>query len=422
MTVNRHSLPTRSSASPPQSRAYSEHALLTPTETSQLLIEGLQHSAVLQLRCNGRIERCSIEAERLLGYESRELQGQHFSVLFAPEELAQGARDQDLIRARDEGRLENVGWHRRCDGTRFLANVVITPRRRGVDLLGYGVVLREIAVDGASPLAPRAPDAHLLARIAELEHLDQRKNTFLIMVSHELRNPLSAILSSLEILRHEGASEAIQRQARDMAERQVWRLTGLVNDLLEATRLMCGKISLYRKPLDLRWAAERAAETCRPLIERRLHEFDVILPNEPLWLDADPARIEQVIANLLTNAAKYTPDGGLVSLTLWREDGEAVLSVKDTGKGIPADQLSSIFDLFTQVDRDGEDGLGVGLSVVRTLVTMHEGTVEASSPGVGKGSAFVVRLPTCPPPEDATDGQPSRLVGASTSRDIDGRT
>jgi len=233
------------------------------------------------------------------------------------------------------------------------------------------------------------------AQAEALVDLHRRKDEFLAMLSHELRNPLSAITNAVEILDREN-DEPIQQKARTIIRRQVGHLVVLVNDLLEVTRVLSGRIQLHREELDLRGIVQQAMETTRNLFEQRKHELNVTLPDEPIWLMGDALRLEEVIVNLLNNAAKYTPEGGHVSLSLNKEGEDAVVRVKDTGVGIGPDLLPQVFDLFTQAKRTldrSQGGLGVGLTVVRKLVEMHGGTTEAHSSGLGQGSEFIVRLP-----------------------------
>ena len=238
----------------------------------------------------------------------------------------------------------------------------------------------------------------------------RRKDEFLAMLSHELRNPLAPITNAVQLLSLQKNEGKLQYKARTIIERQVGQLTRLVDDLLEVSRITTGKIHLQKERIGLNGIVERALETARPLMDQHKHELTVSLSPQPIWLDADPARIEQVIVNLLTNAAKYTHDGGRISLIVQQEDAEVVLRVKDTGVGIAPELLPHIFDLFTQAERSldrSQGGLGIGLSLVQRLVDMHGGRVEVSSV-VGQGSEFVVRLPVMatpatPHPPTSTD-------------------
>jgi PAS domain S-box-containing protein len=228
-----------------------------------------------------------------------------------------------------------------------------------------------------------------------LREADRRKDEFLATLAHELRNPLAPIKSGLEILRITRAAAATST-VQEMLERQTNHLVRLVDDLMEVARVTRGRIELRLEPIDLGGVLRNAVETSRPLIDAARHELSVTLPAEPVTLVADPVRLAQVVANLLNNAAKYTEEGGHISLSAYREGGDAVVSVRDTGIGIPAEELPRLFDLFAQADRTyhrAKGGLGIGLTLVRTLVELHGGSVLARSDGVGCGSEFIVRLP-----------------------------
>jgi signal transduction histidine kinase len=229
-----------------------------------------------------------------------------------------------------------------------------------------------------------------------LREADRRKDEFLAMLSHELRNPLAPIRNAVQVLRRQDPADPDLAWARDLIDRQLEQLTRLVDDLLDVSRITGGKIRLVREALDLAAVVERAVETSRPLLDERRQRLEVRLPPESLWVEGDATRLAQVLANLLNNAAKYTDVGGQVWLTAEKVGAEAVLRVRDTGIGIPAAMLPHVFDLFTQVDTAldrTQGGLGIGLTLVRRLVEMHGGRVEAHSAGRGRGSEFVVRLP-----------------------------
>jgi CheY-like chemotaxis protein/two-component sensor histidine kinase len=239
------------------------------------------------------------------------------------------------------------------------------------------------------------------------------------MLSHELRNPLAPILNALHILRLQQDENPIQQEARGMIERQVRQLSRLVDDLLEVSRITTGRVKLQQERVEVSGVIERAVEAIRPVVQQRQHELSVTLPDTPLWLYGDPHRLEQVVVNLLTNAAKYTDKGGRTWLTVKQEGDEMMLRVRDTGVGIAPEFLPRIFDLFTQADRSldrSQGGLGIGLTLVQRLVEMHRGTVEAHSDGLGKGSEFVVRLPVLLSPAKSqrpTPAEPVKPTGRS---------
>jgi signal transduction histidine kinase len=239
----------------------------------------------------------------------------------------------------------------------------------------------------------------LQERTEVLSELNRRKDEFLAMVSHELRNPLGAIRNAVHVLNLLRNEDALQEKARTIIEHQVAQLTRLVDDLLEVSRIATGKLDLRQDRVVMSGIVERAVETARPLMNLGRHELGVSLSPQPVWLFADAARLEQVVVNLLVNAAKYTGEGGQVRLTVGQEDGECVLRVRDTGVGIAPGLLPHVFDLFTQEKRSQEQscgGLGIGLALVKQLVEMHKGRVEVHST-VGRGSEFVVRLPVVSP-------------------------
>jgi PAS domain S-box-containing protein len=249
-----------------------------------------------------------------------------------------------------------------------------------------------------------------------LREADRRKNEFLAMLAHELRNPMAPIRNAVQIMRLLGPTDAKLESAREMIERQVEHMTRLVDDLLEVSRITTGKIKLQKEPVDLVEVVQRGVETSRPLIEARHHEFTVSYPPEPIRLQADPTRLAQVISNLLNNAAKYTESGGHIWLTVSRVEAEAVVRVRDSGIGISADLLQRIFDLFTQADRSldrSQGGLGIGLTLVKSLVEMHGGSITADSKGPGKGSEFVMRLPVAAVPEHARMAESQAPTAAS---------
>jgi signal transduction histidine kinase len=244
--------------------------------------------------------------------------------------------------------------------------------------------------------ALRSRGAQIEESRAALKEADRRKDEFLATLAHELRNPLAPIRNSLHILRLAASDSQTTERVREMMERQVNHMVRLVDDLLEVSRITRGKIELRKEQLELATVVQSALETSKPLVDAARHKLTVNLPAEPLILHADPVRLAQVLANLLNNAAKYTPEGGQIWLTAGSTGSDAVVSVRDSGTGIPAEMLPKVFDLFMQVDQTysrAQGGLGIGLTLVSSLVSLHGGTVEARSEGLGRGSEFVVRLP-----------------------------
>lgn len=230
----------------------------------------------------------------------------------------------------------------------------------------------------------------------ELRDQDRRKDEFLALLAHELRNPLAPLRNGLQVIRLAGADADTVLQARGVMERQLGHMVRLIDDLLDISRISRNKMELRRSRVLLADVISSAVETARPSIEEAEQELAVAIPDQPLHLDADLTRLAQVFGNLLTNSAKYTPRGGHISLTAERQHAEVVVSVRDDGIGIPAESLGRIFDMFSQLDRGIErstGGLGIGLALVKGLVEMHGGSVTVDSPGIGNGSTFTVRLP-----------------------------
>jgi signal transduction histidine kinase/CheY-like chemotaxis protein len=229
-----------------------------------------------------------------------------------------------------------------------------------------------------------------------LREADRRKDEFLATLGHELRNPLAPLMTGLQLLKLADIQDPVVLRVRAVLERQIQHLARLVDDLLEVSRITRGLIQLRREPLDLALVLRSAIETCRPAVEAAQHELIADLPSDPMTMAGDPVRLTQVFANLLSNAAKYTDAGGHIWVTAKRQGERVLVSVRDDGIGIPPTRLTSVFEMFSQVDRwhrRTQGGLGIGLTLVRTLVTMHGGRVEARSQGLGAGSEFVVDLP-----------------------------
>lgn len=231
-----------------------------------------------------------------------------------------------------------------------------------------------------------------------LRDADRQKNEFIAMLGHELRNPLAPIRNAVHLMRKLDTPDPNLRWARDVVDRQVDHLARLVSDLLDVSRIVQGKLTLQITLVDLVTVINQAVETSQPLIESRHHTLSVAMPEEPVYLEGDHVRLVQVVSNLLDNAAKYTPEGGRIWLAAVAENGEAIISIRDTGEGISSALLPHLFDAFTQAARTldrAQGGLGLGLMIVQKIIEMHGGNVEVKSEGLGKGSEFVIRLPLC---------------------------
>ncbi|MFS0757573.1 ATP-binding protein [Noviherbaspirillum sp. 1P10PC] len=246
-------------------------------------------------------------------------------------------------------------------------------------------------------LTARLTAEHKLREMNEqLKLADRRKDEFLATLAHELRNPLAPMRNVLEIFKLHAGNESSRSWALSVLDRQLHQLTHLVDDLMDVSRITQGRMELRRQAVDLRTILGVASEDVRGMMEAAFHTFKVDLPDDALMVHVDPTRITQVIVNLLTNAAKYTPEGGQIVLRVKQEKAEAVVSVSDTGIGIPEESLATVFDMFSQLSpalERSQGGLGIGLALVRGLVQLHGGSVSVTSQGVGKGSEFIVRLP-----------------------------
>jgi PAS domain S-box-containing protein len=254
-----------------------------------------------------------------------------------------------------------------------------------------------------------------LAAEEALREADGRKNEFLAMLAHELRNPLAPIRNAVQILRVKGGDDTVQSVLATM-ERQVGQLVRMVDDLLDVNRISRGKIELRTSRVELEPIVQHAVEAVRPICENKGHDLSVILPKHPVYLDADTARMAQVLGNLLNNACKFTNNGGRITLTAAQQAENVVIRIRDNGIGIAAGQLPRIFNMFVQADTSLErtvSGLGIGLTLVKNLVELHDGTVEAHSDGVGQGSEFVVRLPISVAAPDSQS--PAPLVSKSAA-------
>lgn len=391
-------------------RRASEEAIRAREERFRAVAESSSDGIVI-VDDAGRIVFWNTAATRLFGHPEVDARGAPFTLVLPERTHESFRREFERMRERDPARvggrsIETAGRHR--DGHEFPLEIGVSTWRTEDGQRLWCATLRDVT--------ERRQLERARARAEAMAELDRRKDEFLAMLSHELRNPLAPIRNAVDLLRTR-TEDPVQRQARAIVERQVGQLTRIVEDLLEVSRFTTGSVRLRREPLDLRRVVERAVETVRPSVDEHRHALEVALPPEPVPLVADPTRLEQAVVNLVSNAAKYTNDGGHISVALRQEAGVAVLRVRDDGVGIAADLLPRVFDLFTQATRSldrSQGGLGVGLTVVKRIVELHGGTVEARSAGPGRGSEFVVRLRTeAPSAADAADRAPPPADSAS---------
>lgn len=366
-------------------RKRAEEALRQSEERFRLLVEQVQDYAIFMLDPGGHIASWNIGAERLKGYSRQEILGQHFSIFYPPDALAADKPAWELRKALEYGRVEDEGWRIRKDGTRFWANVVITAiyDKEGV-LQGFAKVTRDMTER---------------RKIDVLQETDRQKNEFLALLTHELRNPLAPIRNALYILGLPGVDAVKVERARVMAERQVQHMATLLDDLVDLARINRGRFEVHKGVLDLNTVVDQAMQAIQPECDERGQHLSASLPEHPVWVYGDRTRLEQVMGNLLNNATKYTNPGGRIWVGVNATATEVKVRVQDSGIGIEPMMLPLIFDLFVQAERRLDrsiGGLGIGLTLVRQLVELHGGKVDAFSPGPGKGSEFVVRLPVVP--------------------------
>ena len=362
---------------------------------------------VLTIDERGKIGSANPAAERLFGYSSSEMIGRNISLLMP-----------EPYRAEHDAYLENY-LH---TGVRKIIGIgrEVLGRREDGSTFPMDLAVSELQLDGKRHFQGLVHDVSERKRAeAALREADRLKDEFLATLAHELRNPLAPVRNALELLRRAEDDKALIEQARNIMDRQVGQMVRLVDDLLDISRITGGKLQLRKERVELTDVLDSAIETVRPLIEASGHELTVTLPSQPVPFYADPARLAQVFANLLNNAAKYTAKAGHIWLTAERRADRAVVSVRDTGIGIAADHLSDIFDMFSQVAPALErspGGLGIGLSLVKGLVELHGGTVEARSGGPGKGSEFIVHLPIVDVPIATMESSAGNETIASVAR------
>ncbi|MDR7094896.1 signal transduction histidine kinase [Hydrogenophaga laconesensis] len=303
-------------------------------------------------------------------------------MFFRREDKVEGLPAWQLQRAQLHGKTEEEGWRLRKDGSAFWASIVVSPIvGPGNTLLGYAKVTRDMSEQ---------------RRLHELEHSLQRMNEFLAMLGHELRNPLAPMRNAVTLMQREDALNTAQRISRDIIDRQLTHLTRLLDDLLDAGRLTSGKLHIKPQRTDFRSALTQAVESVWPAMNARALEIELKLPQGNIWVNADEVRLIQVLQNLLSNATKFTPEGGRVEVRVSVEQEHLRVEVADNGVGMSAQTLDDVFQLFSQgegVRETHQPGLGIGLALARSIVEMHGGIISAASAGPGKGSVFSFELP-----------------------------
>jgi PAS domain S-box-containing protein len=383
-------------------RRMTMEALRQSEERFRLLVEGVRDYAIFMLDPEGHVMSWNIGARRIKGYEQDEIVGRHFSIFYPTQAQESGVPLKLLAQALKEGRAEAEGWRMRKDGTRFWGHVLITPLfDHSGELRGYAKITRDLT------------DRR---QTESLREAGRRKDAFLATLAHELRNPLAPILPGVDIiLRSPGDPEKVAGVA-SMLKRQVDQMARLIDDLVDISRITTGKIELRKAQVPLSEVMERAMEAIKPMIERQEQELVVDAGAEDLVVEADPHRLAQILSNLFSNAAKYTPSGGHIRVSAMPDGDELVkISVKDDGRGIAAEFQQSIFELFDQGGSGPAEGLGIGLTLVRSLVEMHGGTVSVTSGGEGQGSEFTLSMPILVPGKWSADAAQAASAQANAA-------
>lgn len=357
-------------------------ALRQSEESLRLLVEGVKDYAIFMLDPGGHIVSWNSGASYIKGYRRDEIIGRHFSLFYPQEDVAAGKPARHLDLARRAGRIEDEGWRVRKDGSLFWANVTLTAVYDDSRALrGFAEVTRDMSER---------------RRREELERSSQRLNEFLATLSHELRNPLAPVRSALTAMRLAPGDGALANQSLALIERQVTHLSRLVDDLLDIGRITSGRIELRTGPVELDDIIALAIEGARPALDAKSQRVDVQGSHGAIRMDADKTRLVQVMQNLVLNASKFSPPGTVVTIATAVQHRTLEIRVSDQGRGISPHALEEIFQLFVQESRPGTDvhgGLGIGLSLCRSLVELHGGTIAAASAGPGLGSTFTLRLP-----------------------------
>lgn len=395
-------------------RRQAEERLREGEERVSLVLESNKDYAIITMDPEGLVTTWNKGAERMFGYTEQEMLGQPGSIIFTPEDLAAGAHIEEMRRAREDGRAEDERWHLHRDGTRLFCSGVMTPLSHGA-VRGYAKIARDVT---GGKRAEHEREAQLQAQremSAKAQAANQLKDEFLAIMSHELKHPLNLIHVNAEILSRLPTVQATGAAVRatETIQRAVMGQAKIIDDLLDFSRLHTGKLALRRTAMDLVRVIDAIVEAMRRDGEASGVAVRTEGTDQPLWINADAVRVEQIGWNLASNALKFTPRGGTVTLALRTEDGMARLDVVDNGMGIAHDSLPHIFDMFEQSSAAklaGKAGLGIGLALVKELTGLHGGRVEASSEGPGRGARFTVWLPLDVPAAVPVGHAPQRRV------------
>jgi PAS domain S-box-containing protein len=391
----------------PRTRTTVEHLRLSE-ERFRLLVESVKDYAIFMLDPQGYVTSWNRGAENMKGYKASEIVGRHFSTFYPQVDIDAGKCELELDGAVANGRFEDEGWRLRNDGTRFWANVVITPLWDTTgELLGFAKVTRDLSErrlaeetarelfrEQAAREAAQRSERLLSAAVERAEEASRAKDEFLATVSHELRTPLNAIVGWVSVLQQRALEPSIAR-ALEVIDRNARAQAQIIDDILDVARVITGKLTLSLKPMDLVSVTKDALEVVTPSASAKQIALTFTHPSEPCVLVADPERLQQAAWNLLSNAVKFTASGK-IQVDIRQEMSNFRLSVSDTGSGIAPEFLPCVFERFSQADSSSTrrvGGLGLGLALVRHIVELHGGSVSAESAGLGAGATFSMMLP-----------------------------
>jgi PAS domain S-box-containing protein len=363
-------------------RKLHEEALRQAEERFRLLVEGVVDYAIFMLDLEGRVTSWNAGAQRIKGYRPDEIIGRHFSHFYSDQDVEAGKPWEELATARRDGRAEDEGWRVKKSGERFWARAVIAALYDADGhLRGFAKVTQDLSER---------------RHMQELEKAARHVNEFIATLAHELRNPLAPIRNAVEVMAKVPASDPAQQLMRQTIDRQSAQLARILDDMIDIARVTRGELNMERSPVEMAEAVRRAGETAAPFIQAGKHRLEIDLPSEPLVVQGDIHRLTQLLANLLNNAARYTPQAGAIAVRARREQNWLVVQVHDTGRGIEAGMLERIFHMFVQgrapLEKIG-GGLGVGLALARKIAEAHGGSLTAASEGEGRGAVFTLRLP-----------------------------
>jgi PAS domain S-box-containing protein len=376
----------------------------------RMLVEQVKDYAIFMIDPQGRATSWNEGVKQVLGFEEADFLGKDIMTISIPEDVQNGTAKRELDKAAATGSANHDRWMVRKDGSQFFATGITTALHNETGkLVGFMKVMRD-------QTKQKHLERDLQQVAATLSEANRRKTEFLATLGHELRNPLAPIRTGLELMGMMADDPARLEEIRSMMERQVQQLVRLTDDLLDVSRITQGKLQLRKCQVALSDVIQSAVEASLPFIEEAGHKLVITTPPQPIFLDADPNRLAQVFSNLLSNSSKYTPEGGRIWLTAKRQESDVVVTVRDSGIGIPANMQANIFEMFTQIERPlekGYQGLGIGLTLVKQLVEMHSGKVKVHSKGEGQGSKFSVRLPLSAEPHTAKpQSAQDKAVGA----------